>query len=117
MPGHEKKGKPNEKDPDPEPYLVVTMEMKREDMQRPFDPRKSYWCPDGKGGFTECLILEKGDTESTVAIGHIVSTYNNAFYLFSLRHILNKFYINFHITTHIIFISRKKYSKRKTLAR
>ena len=51
MPGHVKAGKPGEKDPDPEPYLVVTLEMKREDMQKPFDPRKSYWCPDGKGGY------------------------------------------------------------------
>ena len=84
MPGHDKKGKGNEKDPDPEPYLVVTMEMKREDMQRPFDPRKSYWCPDGKGGFTECLLVEKGDAESTVMIGHIVSKHN--IYLLPLPH-------------------------------
>ena len=73
MPGHVKAGKPGAEDPDPEPYLVVTMDMKREDMQRPFDPRKSYWCPDGKGGYSECLLHEKGDTESTVMIGHIVS--------------------------------------------
>ena len=79
MPGHDKKGKPGEKDPDPEPYLVVTMDMKREDMQRPFDPRKSYWCPDGKGGFSECLLVEKGDTEATVMIGHIVSKYSTHF--------------------------------------
>ena len=75
MPGHVKAGKPGAEDPDPEPYLVVTMDMKREDMQRPFDPRKSYWCPDGKGGFSECILAEKGDTESTVMIGHIVSSH------------------------------------------
>ena len=89
MPGHDKKGKPNEKDPDPEPYLVVSMEMKREDMQKPFDPRKSYRCPDGKGGFVECLVLERGDNESTVMIGHIVSATNfeNIFVIqFTIRH-------------------------------
>merc|ERR1712141_390571 len=32
MPGHVKAGKPGAEDPDPAPYLVVTLEMKREDM-------------------------------------------------------------------------------------
>merc|ERR1711944_188795 len=41
------------------------------DMQKPFDPKKSYWCPDGKGGYAECMLVEKGDTESTVMMGHI----------------------------------------------
>ena len=73
MPGHVKAGKPGEKDPDPEPYLVVTMEMKREDQKKPYDSKKSYWCPDGKGGYVECMLENKTDTESTVMIGHIVS--------------------------------------------
>ena len=73
MPGHVKLGKPGEKDPDPEPYLVVSMEAKREDMLRPYDSKKSYWCPDGKGGFCECMLQEKTDTEATVLCGHIVS--------------------------------------------
>ena len=74
MPGHVKAGKPGEKDPDPEPYLVVTLEMKREDMMKPYDSKKSYWCPDGKGGYAECMVQEKTDTEATVLIGHIVSS-------------------------------------------
>ena len=32
MPGHVKLGKTGEPDPDPSPYLVVSMEMKREHM-------------------------------------------------------------------------------------
>ena len=32
MPGHVKLGKTGEPDPDPSPYLVVSMEMKREAM-------------------------------------------------------------------------------------
>ena len=75
MPGHVKTGKPSDpsKDPDPEPYLVVSMEQKREDYQKPYDSKKSYWCPDNKGGFVECMLEEKTDKEATVMIGHIVS--------------------------------------------
>merc|ERR1712001_626049 len=46
-------------------------------MQKPFDPRKSYWCPDGKGGYAECMLVEKGDTESTVMMGHIKKVFKN----------------------------------------
>ena len=73
MPGHVKATKSGEKDPDPEPYLVVTMEMKREDMMKPYDSKKSYWCPDGKGGYMECSLEGGTDTEKTVYCGHIVS--------------------------------------------
>ena len=73
MPGHVKMGAQKGEDPDPEPYLVVSMETKREDMQKPYDSKKSFFCPDGKGGFAECMLHEKGDTEATVYIGHIVS--------------------------------------------
>ena len=44
MPGHIKLGKAGEPDPDPLPYLVVTLEMKRADMLLPYDPKKSYFC-------------------------------------------------------------------------
>ena len=56
MPGHVKLGKAGEPDPDPCPYLVLTPEMKREDANKPYDPKKSYWCPDGKHGFMECIL-------------------------------------------------------------
>jgi hypothetical protein len=35
--------KTGEPDPDPSPYLVVSMEMKREDMLKPYDSKKSVW--------------------------------------------------------------------------
>ena len=73
MPGHVKLGKAGEPDPDPCPFLVLTMEMKRADANKPYDPKKSYWCPDGKGGYAECMMETKGDKESTVMLGHIVS--------------------------------------------
>merc|ERR1712038_762890 len=78
MPGHQKKAKPGEVDPDPLPFLVVTLEMKREFQQKPYDAKKSFWCPDGKGGFAECMLEEeKGDTESTVMMGHIKKVFKN----------------------------------------
>ena len=73
MPGHVKLGASKGEDPDPEPYLCVSMEMKREDMQKPYDSKKSYYCPDGKGGYVECMLQEMTDKEATVLIGHIVS--------------------------------------------
>merc|ERR1712038_1000252 len=69
MPGHQKKAKPGEVDPDPTPYLVVTLEMKREFMQKPYDSKKSYWCPDGKGGYAECMLEEDDGTKAKVVVG------------------------------------------------
>ena len=53
MPGHEKKGASQGEDPDPAPYLFLTYQMKREDMTKPYDAKKSFWVPDGEGGFVE----------------------------------------------------------------
>ena len=75
MPGHIKLGKAGEPDPDPLPYLVVTQEMKRADMLMPYDPKKSYYCPDGKGGFMECILDGTNDagTKAIVMCGHEVT--------------------------------------------
>jgi myosin heavy chain 6/7 len=70
MPGHIKLGKSGEPDPDPLPYLVVTMDMKRADMLLPYDPKKSYYCPDGKHGFMECLVESDEGGKATVMCGH-----------------------------------------------
>ena len=74
MPGHVKLGKSGEPDPDPCPYLVVTLEMKRADALKPYDPKKSYWCADGKGGYMECLLESGGEAggKATVMCGHEV---------------------------------------------
>ena len=72
MPGHVKLGKAGEPDPDPCPFLVVTLEMKREDALKPYDPKKSYWCPDGKGGYAECLLESDDGTKGVVMCGHEV---------------------------------------------
>ena len=70
MPGHVKKS--TGPDEDPAPYLVVTLEMKREDAMKPYDPKKSYWSPDGKGNYMECLLLDNDGTKATVMCGHEV---------------------------------------------
>ena len=72
MPGHVKLGKAGEPDPDPLPYLVLTPEMKREDANKPYDPKKSYWCPDGKHGFMECMLEANEGGKATVMCGHEV---------------------------------------------
>ena len=72
MPGHVKKADPNEKDPDPLPYLALTLEMKRADAQIPYDPKKSYYCPDGKHGFMECMLENIEGGKATVMCGHEV---------------------------------------------
>ena len=73
MPGHVKLGNPGEPDPDPKPYLIVSMEMKREDMLKAYDPKKSYWCPDDKGGYAECMLESDDGNKAVVMAGHIVS--------------------------------------------
>ena len=77
MPGHVVKKKPGEEDPDPTPFLVVSLEMKREDQQKPYDPKKSYWCPNGlkedKAGFMECMLEADDGTKAVVMCGHEVN--------------------------------------------
>jgi len=70
MPGHVKLGKAGEPDPDPLPYLVVSMEMKREDMLRPYDPKKSVWVPTDDHGFREGLLENDDGTKAVVMCGH-----------------------------------------------
>jgi len=70
MPGHIKLGKAGEPDPDPSPYLIVSMEMKREDMLKPYDPKKSVWVPTDDHGFREGLLESDDGTKAVVMCGH-----------------------------------------------
>merc|ERR1711936_1048076 len=78
MPGHIKKAKEGEVDPDPLPYLVVTIEMKRADAQIPYDPKKSYYCPDGKHGYMECMLEGIEGDKATVMCGHEKKVFKTA---------------------------------------
>merc|ERR1712110_561789 len=73
--------KPGEEDPDPTPFLVVSLEMKREDQQKPYDPKKSYWCPNGlkedKAGFMECMLEADDGTKAVVMGGHEKKTFKS----------------------------------------
>ena len=75
MPGHVKLGKAGEPDPDPTPYLVISMEMKREDQMKPYDPKKSYWVPDGQGGYVESLLQDDDGKKAVVMCGHEVTLF------------------------------------------
>ena len=67
MPGHIKLGSAGQPDPDPTPYLIVSQDQKNEDQMKPYDPKKSYWVPDGNGGYKEA-ILESNDGK----IAHVI---------------------------------------------
>merc|ERR1712142_851499 len=74
-PGHIKLTKTGQPDPDPTEFLLPSIDMKRADQQKPYDPQKSVWISDPKtGGYREGL-LESGDLEDpaskcVVAVGH-----------------------------------------------
>lgn len=56
-----------EEDPDPTPYLFVSLEQKRIDQTKPYDAKKSCWVPDEKEGF---LLGEiKGTKGDLVTVG------------------------------------------------
>ena len=78
MPGHVKLGKAGEPDPDPSEYLIVSMDMKREDQMKPYDPKKSYWVPDGKGGYIESILeSDDGKNAKVVVNGYEKKTYKS----------------------------------------
>ena len=72
MPGHVKLGNSNEPDPDPLPYLVVSNDMRRADMNKPYDARKSVWVPAEGGGFQEAMLESESGGKTTVMCGHEV---------------------------------------------
>ena len=73
MPGHIKLGAKGEPDPDPKPYLLVDIETKRADQNLEYDPKKSYWVPDGKGAYMKAILESDDGTKANVTCGHEVS--------------------------------------------
>ena len=76
MPGHIKLVK-GAVDPDPSEFLLPSIDAKKEDQNKPYDPKKSVWISDPKThGYREGL-LEQGDimledpaAKVVVAVGH-----------------------------------------------
>ena len=124
MPGHVVKKKPGEEDPDPTPFLVVSLELKREDQQKPYDPKKSYWVPDkATGGYWEGLlesvdgekasvkILESGDVSIFLTFLHSVHRRAQITKIFKLYFELLTV-IRFNLCTNYVFsFCRSKISK------
>ncbi|CAG9865468.1 unnamed protein product [Phyllotreta striolata] len=54
-------------DPDPTPYLFVSLEQKRIDQTKPYDAKKTCWVPDEKEGFVLGEI--KGTKGDLVSVG------------------------------------------------
>merc|ERR1712012_716476 len=52
-------------------------EMKREDAMKPYDPKKSYWSPDGKGNYMECTLVDNDGTKAVVMCGHEKKTFKS----------------------------------------
>jgi len=76
MPGHIKLVK-GAVDPDPTEYLLPSIDMKREDQAKVYDPKKSVWIMDEKTHAYKEGLLEVGDilledpaAKCVVAIGH-----------------------------------------------
>merc|ERR1711962_1384014 len=51
---------------------------KREDAMKPYDAKKSYWCPDGKGNFLECMLESNDGTKAVVMCGHEKKTFKSS---------------------------------------
>ena len=67
MPGHIKKTEGP--DPDPDPWLVVSEELKKKLLSKPYDPKKSCWVPDkATGGYWEGLIESTEGGKVTVKL-------------------------------------------------
>jgi hypothetical protein len=51
------------------------MEMKRADMAKPYDPKRSIWVPDSgpEGGFVEALLESEAGGKTVAMVGHEVS--------------------------------------------
>lgn len=65
-------------DPDPTPYLFVSLEQKRIDQTKPYDAKKSCWVPDEKEGFILGEIKgTKGDLVTVAIPGGEVKKISN----------------------------------------
>lgn len=67
MPGHI--AKTEGPDPDPDPWLVVSEELKKKLLAKPYDTKKSCWVPDkASGGYNEGLIESKDGEKVSVKL-------------------------------------------------
>jgi len=60
----EKKYKPDE-EPDPAPYLFVSLEQKRIDATKPYDSKTACWVPEEKEGYVVAKIVDASGEKTT----------------------------------------------------
>lgn len=84
-------------DPDPTPYLFVSLEQKRIDQTKPYDAKKACWVPDEEHGFLQGEIRgTKGDLVTVALPSGDVSCIQ--LFVKTFRHnqsIIVDFYYNF----------------------
>ena len=75
------------------------MYLFREAQAKPYDSKKSYWCPDGEGGFLESLLESDDGGKAVVTIGHevifiknLISSLKYLFAVFNMDKLLNPHY-------------------------
>lgn len=66
-------------DPDPAPYLLVSLEQKRIDQTKPYDAKKACWVPDEAEGFVQGEIqATKGDVVTVrLPSGEVITLYTD----------------------------------------
>ena len=45
---------------------------------KPYDSKKSYWCPDNKGNYIESLLESDDGTKAVVMCGHEKKTFKSS---------------------------------------
>ena len=101
MPGHIKKSEGP--DPDPDPWLVVSDELRVKLKSKPYDPKKSCWVPNKvTGGYDEGLIDQTDGEKVTVTLLETkdVSRDNSSYWYigtFNLKNITELVTINYRL--------------------
>ena len=84
MPGHVKKS--DGPDPDPSPWLIVSEELKKKLLSKPYDAKKSCWVPDKvTHGYWEGLIESSDGDKVTVKLletGEVSTKFENCCQIF-----------------------------------
>ena len=55
------------------------MEMKRADLAKPYDPKKSIWVPEEGGGYVEALLESEAGGKTIAMVGHEVAIHSSQF--------------------------------------
>ena len=56
------------------------MEMKRADLAKPYDPKKSIWVPEEGGGYVEALLESEAGGKTIAMVGHEVTIHSVILY-------------------------------------